>query len=127
MTCDCVVGLTSHVDREFSEDEKRSNNIIQKLRLFFQQKGLMYDEERLASYQFLSRGSCYSQDRAVCEHSQVCSEELREEQHCNTSLYLCVTSHRVCDGRQDCLPGKNISQNSSTGNCFDASFRSDTF
>ena len=96
-------GLTSIIDREYSEDEKRSQSIVQKLKLLAEQKGQDYDEERMAEYQFVSRETCEGSGRAVCQHSQFCGE--RGQQHCNQSVYLCISSTRVCDGHQDCLPG----------------------
>ena len=101
-----IAGLTSHRDREYSEDEKRSQSIVQKLKLLAQQKGERYDEERMAEYQFVSRESCEGGGRAVCEHSQFCGESLeRGQQQCNHSVFLCVSSSSVCDGRADCLAG----------------------
>ena len=96
-------GLTSHIDREYSEDEKRSQSIVQKLKLLAQQKGQTYDEERMAEYQFVSRETCEASGRAVCQHSQFCGE--RGQQQCNQSVYLCISSTTLCDGHQDCLPG----------------------
>ena len=105
-----LAGLTSHRDREYSEDEKRSQSIVQKLKLLAQQKGESYEEERMAEYQFVSRETCQGSGRAVCEHSQFCGERGgggggQQQQQCNQSVFLCVSSTTVCDGHPDCLPG----------------------
>ena len=50
--------LTSMVDREHTEEDKRSQSIVSKLKLFLQQKGLSYEQNTLNNYQFMSRGRC---------------------------------------------------------------------
>ena len=50
------VGLTAAIGRADSEDDKRSSNIITKLKTFYQQQDHSYDAEMLEKYKFMTRG-----------------------------------------------------------------------